>query len=128
MSETTENWDYCQIDYQVIDDGRDPGRGGHKLMWFQFRARADGPNGTFIAGRAEKVPLANMMGADAYAPQKNNVGHTNTLQNFLQQLQKEGWELLPGTGGDWWVRRLRRPSRAKQSLRQKIANLFKANR
>lgn len=127
MSKVTENYDYCQIEYQVIDDGRDPGRGGHKLMWFQFQAHADGPNGDYVADRAEKMPLANMMGAAAYTPQSNNVGHTSTLQNFLEQLQKDGWELLPNRSGEWWQRQLRRPSQDRPSLFKKIANFFKAN-
>ena len=127
MSETTEKCDYCQIEYQVIDDGRDPGYSGHKMMWFEFRARAGGPGGRYIAGKSDKIPLPNMMGADVYAPQAHNAGHTNILQIFIKQLQGEGWELLSDKGSSWWEHRLRCPSREKSSLGQKITNLFKAN-
>ena len=125
MSETIENWDYCQIGYQVIDDGRDPSQADHKLMWFTFQAQADGPQGSYVAGKTHKVPLANMMGAAPYAPQKDNVGHTNTLQIFIEKLQDEGWELLRDKGGNWWEKRLRRPSEARPTLRKKISTLFK---
>jgi hypothetical protein len=128
VAETTENWDYCQIDFYVIDDGRDAGRGGLKLMWLQFYARAQGPQGSYTAGKADKIPLGNMMGAATFAPAQGNIGHTNTLQNFLAKLQTEGWQLLPGTVGEWWQRRLRRPSRARPpSLIQKILNLFQTS-
>ena len=53
------------------------------------------------------------MGTTVFAPQRGNMGHTNTLQNFLEKLQAKGWQLLPGTWGEWWQRRLRRPSVAR---------------
>ena len=128
MLDTLENWDYCQITYQIIDDGRDPGdQSIHKLMWFEFQAHADGPNGRYTTGKTHKIPLANMMGAAMYAPQKENVGHTNTLQIFIQKLQSDGWELLNDKGSNWWEKRLRRPSEARPTLRQKISTLFKTN-
>jgi hypothetical protein len=127
MSETEPVWEYCQIEAQVIDDGRDPGRGGHKKMWVQFRAVVGGGDGRFIAARSEKMPMPNMLGAGAYAPQKSNLGHTNMHQIFLQSLQDDGWELLQQGGSEWWQQRLRRPAVAKQSLSQKIAAFFTPN-
>ena len=125
--ETIENWDYCQINYQVIDDGRDPGHtAGHKLMWFEFQAKADGPNGRYTAGKTHKIPLANMMGATIYAPQKNNVGHINIHQIFIKKLEGEGWELLRDKGSNWWEKKLRRPSKARPTFAQKIKTLFSA--
>ena len=128
MSETIENWDYCQIAYQLIDDGRDAGHtAGHKLMWFEFQARSDGPNGRYTAGQTHKIPLTNMMGAPQYGPQKDNIGHTNTLQIFITKLEDDGWELLKEKGTNWWENRLRRPSDERPALRKKITDLFKAN-
>ena len=128
MSETSENWDYCQIDYYIVDDGRDPGRSGFRMMWLQFYGRAQGPQGSYPAGKAEKIPLTYMMGANVFGPEKGNVGHINTWQNFLEKLQNEGWQLLSGTGDEWWQRQLRRPSGIRPpSLAKKILNLFQAN-
>jgi hypothetical protein len=130
MSETIEqNWDYCQIDYLLLDGGQEfseMNAAGRKAMWFQFRARADGPNGRYIAGEAEKMPLANMIGSDAFAPQRNNGGHSNTLQILIEKLQKEGWELVKDQGSGWWEKRLRRPSDARPSFTKKLRNFFKA--
>lgn len=124
MSETGLVWEYCQIDFQVIDDGRDPGHSSHKLMWVQFRAVTEGENGRSIIARSEKMPMPNMLGAGAYAPQKENLGHTNMHAIFVQSLQDDGWELLQQRGGEWWQRRLRRPVVEKQSLFGKIAAVF----
>jgi hypothetical protein len=56
------------------------------------------------------------------------MGHTNTPQNFLEKLQAKGWQLLPGTWGEWWQRRLRRPGVARPpSLVKRILDLFQAN-
>ena len=122
MNNKQEKWEFCNIETQIIDDGRDPGRGGHKLMWLQFRARVD-ETGKII-DRSEKIPLANMVGANAYAPRKSDLGHQNTLKIFLQKLQDDGWELLTGGGGDWWQRRLRRVEAPSSSLVDKLKDLL----
>lgn len=109
-------WEYCQIDVQVQDDGRDPTRAGHRMMWFQFQARVSNPTKNYIAKKSTRVPMANMLGAAAYAPQKNNPGHENILNLLLHSLEQDGWELLPEISGEWWQRRLRRAVSPSQRL------------
>ncbi len=125
MAVATESWDYCQIDVQIVDDGRSFARGGpgNKLMWFCFLARAAGPNGDYIASRTDKVPLANMLGA-TLSPDATNIGHQNVLQTFLEKLQAEGWVLESQKGGEWWERRLRRPASANKLRRWKLTDLL----
>lgn len=120
MNTNQQVWESCTIESQVLDDGREPGQGGQKLMWLQFRARLDGRKK--IISRSEKIPLENMVGANSYGAQKSNVGHQNTLNNFLQKLQADGWELQPLAGADWWQRRLRRVKTedSSKSLLKKI--------
>ncbi|MFQ5400997.1 MAG: hypothetical protein ACE5E7_15540 [Anaerolineae bacterium] len=125
MPEETAEWDYCQIEVLVVDDGRDPARAGNKLMWVQFLARAAGPNGSYIAGKSSKVPLANILGS-TFAPQQSNIGHDSILRILLHALQKEGWELLRFRGNEWWERRLRRPTRPKKAIARKLRSLFRA--
>jgi hypothetical protein len=108
MSETT-HWEHCDIEVQVVDDGRDGGESGSKIMWFRFRAHVTGPDGNYVAGTSEKVPMANMPGADAYTPQKDNAGHHGMLQTLVDELEEEGWQVMPEKGGNWWELKLRRP-------------------
>jgi len=115
-------WDYCQIQYQLIDDGR--GYTAHngpsnKLIWFRFVARADGPRGKYIAAQAPKTPLPNMMGT-TWSPDQHNIGYQNMLHTLVETLQQDGWELMPGTHGAWWSKRLQRPASARTHKRWQI--------
>lgn len=116
-----KKWEYCQIQMQVQDDGRDPTRAGHRMMWFQFQARTS----KRIIQKSIRVPMANMVGAAAYAPQQNNLGHRNILNLLLEKLQQDGWELLPNQGSDWWQRTLRRPAPPQQARLLHLENLLR---
>jgi hypothetical protein len=113
-----EEWDYCQINMQILDDGRDPGRGGNKLMWLQFFAQASGPHRSYTAGKSTRIPVASIPGA-TYAPQQGNDGHRAILQNLLDALEVDDWEQTAYKGGPWWEVRLRRPARPKHSLKSR---------
>jgi hypothetical protein len=113
MSENEESWDYCTIQLKIMNDGRDPSYTGQKLMWLHFSAQADGQNGRYLAGESTKIPVMDMVGA-TYAPDKNNLGHINILDNLLQKLAREGWEIQSSKGTDWWERKLKRPSHLKK--------------
>ncbi|MCP4427885.1 MAG: hypothetical protein GY803_25660 [Chloroflexi bacterium] len=114
MTEQKQEWDYCRIEIQLRHKGEDDSRSGVKQVWLAFIARASGPHQRYLAGDVE-IPLANVIGAP-FTAQKSNIGHVNIHQNLLLKLQVDGWELLPGKGGDWWEKRLRRPARPKKSL------------
>lgn len=119
-------WDYCQIEYQLINDGRgytQHSGPGNKLVWFRFIARASGPAGKYIAARSPKTPLPNMMGT-TWSPDQRNGGHQNVLHTFVETLQRDGWELQRGTNGAWWSKQLKRPTskaKAQNSLWQKLS-------
>ncbi len=111
MTESSENWDYCQIEFKLRYKGEDLERTGTRIMWLLFQARAMGEKRSYVAGKSSEIPIAaNVIGA-SFVPQKNNVGYANVYQDLLLKLQKDGWELLPDEGGEWWGKRLRRPTR-----------------
>ena len=120
----TRGWEYCQIDVQVQDDARDRTWADNKMMWFQFVARTTSQTEMRIIGRSTRVPVPNMTGALAYAPQKNNIAHQNILDIFLQSLQQDGWELLPNSGHQWWQKNLRRTARAQPASRPPLSTYF----
>ncbi len=115
MTEQGKEWDYCQIEFQLRYKGEDLSRAGTKQMWLTFLARATGPYKSYLAGEAE-IPVAGAVAGVSFVPQKNNVGHVNIHQNLLDELQRDGWRLLPEKGSAWWERRLRRPARPQKSL------------
>ncbi|MCB0006067.1 MAG: hypothetical protein KDE04_06420 [Anaerolineales bacterium] len=115
MRSKVMEYEYCTVEVVIRDDGRDPGRSGHKMMWLQFVARKEGATGmSSIVARSDELPLANMTGAQAFGPSADNPAHTNTLENLLSRLKQQGWEPEGGASGDWWQRRLRRPLQQKK--------------
>ncbi|MEM7112386.1 MAG: hypothetical protein AAF614_08135 [Chloroflexota bacterium] len=117
----TMGWEYCQIDLLVQDDARDRTWSDNKLMWFQFVARVTRHKEQRIIGRSTRVPVPNMTGALAYAPQQNNIAHQNIFDIFLQSLQQDGWELLPHSGHQWWQKNLRRTLRQPSAIRPRLS-------
>ncbi|KAA3662651.1 MAG: hypothetical protein DWQ04_12845 [Chloroflexi bacterium] len=115
MTENGNEWDYCDIKFQLRHKGEDPTRAGLKHMWLVFKANAAGANKNYLAGESSEIPIAaNIMGA-SFVPQKNNASHLNIHQNLLNKLQNEGWERLPEKGSAWWETRLRRPASSRKS-------------
>lgn len=108
MAEHGDEWEYCDIKFQLRYRGEDSTRAGLKQMWLVFQARASGSNRSYLAGESTEIPIAaNVIGV-SFAPQRQNPAHRNVHQNLLDQLQEDGWERLPERGGAWWEARLRR--------------------
>lgn len=108
MAEHDNEWDYCDIRFQIRYKGEDATRAGLKQMWLVFQASAFGSNRGYLAGESMEIPVAaNVIGV-SFEPQKDNLTHLNVHQDLLRQLQEEGWEKLPEQGGEWWEARLRR--------------------
>ena len=120
MSSTDNHFEYCAIEARVQDDGRDPGRGGHKLMWLQFVATQQSGSRIKIIDRSEKVPLANMIGAASYGPNQRLIAHVNTHANFVAKLKGKGWQLASKHSPEWWQTQLKRPQQQKQSFRERL--------
>ena len=119
MTGNDNNWAYCRIEAQVQEDGM--------RYWLQFRARLDEPNK--IVARSERVPLEESdyhynTQPKKFSPQKSNVSHQGTLNNFLETLLASGWELLPPDNDVWWQRRLRHKDLPAPSLMEKIKRWF----
>ncbi len=110
----TKEWDYCQINMQILDDGQDLFFVSNRLMWLQFFAQASGPRHSYTAGKSARIPIASVPGV-LYTPQQSNEGHRAILQNLLDALEEDGWEQTAYKGNHWWERRLRRPARPKRS-------------
>lgn len=109
----TKEWDYCQINMQILDDGQDLFFVSNRLMWLQFFAQASGPHRSYTAGKSDRIPITSVPGV-LYTPQKNNQGHRAIWQNLLDVLEEEGWERTAYKGSHWWEARLRRPARPKR--------------
>lgn len=117
MTGQNEAWDYCQIKFQLRYRGEDFTRAGPKQMWLVFQAHAAGPKKNYLASESTGIPIgANIIGA-SFVPDKKISGHVNIHQNLIEDLEKDGWELLPEKGSAWWERRLRRPARPEKSFR-----------
>lgn len=115
MAEQTEEWEYCQIKFQLRYKGEDISRSGLKQVWLVFLAHAIGPYKNYLAGETE-IPVAGNVAGAPFMPQKNNISHVNIHQNLLRELQDDGWKLLPKEGGVWWENRLRRPAVKQKNL------------
>ncbi len=116
-----EEWDYCQINMQILDDGQDLFFVSNRLMWLQFFAQASGPHRSYTAGKSSRIPIASVPGV-LYTPQQGNDGHRAILQNLLDALAEDGWEQTAYTGSQWWEARLRRPARPKRSWFKRKGN------
>jgi len=110
MADNSNEWDYCDIRFQLRYKGEDPTRAGIKHVWLVFQAIASGLNQNYIAGESTEIPIAaNVIGV-SFVPQKNNASHVNIHQNLVHKLQEDGWERLRDKGSVWWETRLRRPA------------------
>ncbi len=116
MNENKNEWDYCDIKFQLRYKGEDTSHtGGFNTVWLVFKAVASKSRQSYTVSEAE-IPVAGNVAGVSFVPQKNNPGHLNIHQNLLQELQKDGWELLTDKRGAWWERRFRRPAQAKSSI------------
>ncbi|MFK7802845.1 MAG: hypothetical protein AB8G95_14510 [Anaerolineae bacterium] len=119
---SNNEWEYCQIRFQIIDDGREATRGsglGTRLMWIQFVAEANEFGKIYIAGKSERLPMPNNSRA-GLTPQKGNSGQQNILNELVQTLKHDGWELLPSNNGEWWGRNFRRPTSLENVKKSKV--------
>ena len=115
MAEHGNEWDYCDIRYQIRYKGEDTARAGLRLMWLVFQASASGSNRGYLAAESIEIPVAaNVIGV-SFEPQEHNPVHFNAHQDLLHQLQEGGWERLSGQGEAWWEARLRRPASRHES-------------
>ncbi len=90
-------------------------RAGMQQVWLVFQASVSGHHQNYLAGESLEIPVpANVIGT-SYLPQKNSGSHVNVHQELLNELQAQGWQLLPNKSSSWWERRLRRPALVKKS-------------
>ena len=102
---TIKNWEYCEISFQILDDGRGfSSRNGlsNRLMWLRFIAQSENK----IVGTSKKLPVPNI-GNLPLAPQKENSSHQQILEDFISALKHQGWTLLEESPGEWWQHRFR---------------------
>ena len=110
---TIKNWEYCEISFQILDDGRGfSSRTGlsNRLMWLRFIAQSENR----IIGASKKLPVPNIANIPL-APQKGNSSHQQILEDFITSLKHQGWTLLEETRGEWWQHRLRMLAPIKKS-------------
>ena len=114
---SAKNWNYCEISFQILDDGRGSSRSGlgNRLMWLRFIAQCDNK----IIGTSKKLPVPNI-GNVPLAPQKGNSGHQQVLDDFLTSLKHQGWTLLEEAQGEWWQHRLRMLAPIKMPNKPKL--------
>lgn len=122
MSETQQEWDYCQIKfstYHNVGGGEHAGL-NYGLLWFEANAR--GPNGRYEAGKSTEVPFGRMAEG---APNERNPAHQSVHRELVATLIRNGWKPVSGGGAGWWEKRFRRdPASGPKTLRQKIRGMF----
>ena len=92
-------WETCEIHDAEGFYGDDYGVRCH---W--FHARANGPSGTYTAGKSAGFYCPD------WTPEPEHAGRQ--LEALTQQLTGEGWEPVDERGIHWWSLRFRRRARA----------------
>lgn len=72
--------------------------------YIQFKARAGGPAGEFLAGESSRVKAGL---GDYYEPNKKNKQHVKALDGLVEELKQAGWEQT-GKGDAWYNIKFRR--------------------
>jgi hypothetical protein len=125
MSEQSEQWEYCQIEAQVVHDGRGHSAysGAPPNYWFKFIANGTSNGQPFVAGKSEKIPIPStvMVVKDSVPVQQQ---HGNFHAMLVTQLKKDGWESVGATSSQWWSQRFRRPQQERPSFLQKVKAFF----
>ena len=93
-----EQWEKCEITFErqggIINDG------------ITFFAEAIGPKGRYTAARARKssqyAPYRDM------PPDRENQNVVASHRSLVDQLLREGWEVVESRGSNWWEYRFRR--------------------
>ncbi len=120
------NWTYCQINFQILDDGRgysDANGLSNRQMWIRFIAQSE--NKTIR--KSVKLPIHTTSGTPL-APDKNNLAQKQVLVELIDQLKWDGWEEVDSGGAEWWQVRLRRetPFQEPEKLKPKLRNFLPA--
>ena len=124
-----EKYNYCRIKFQIQDAGNYSSNhaDSHELVWGQFVAVSEGQANHKVIARSNAFPLPNAIEEQPF-PDFQNVEHSNVLDNFIESLETDGWELSRPFNSDlWWEKRLRRPQRVAESLhalRQRLVTAF----
>lgn len=72
--------------------------------YIQFKARASGPAGDFLAGESARVKAGL---GDYYEPNKKNKQHVKAYDGLVETLKQAGWE-QSGKGETWYNLKFRR--------------------
>ena len=113
----TEDWDICEITYSLSYDLKTSTNQADKLGWLQFVAQVSGPNGRYVAAKSPRTPVPHQLGASV-VPTETNAVMQSLHQDFVHQLQKEGWEKTSEHGMGWYAQRFRRKSRKRSFLQR----------
>jgi len=105
-----EMWDYCEIKYTTYHNFGGGEHAGLNLGLLWFVGRAEGPGGPYEAGKSPEVPFGR---AGEGVPDRTNPTHHSLHQQLVDDLLREGWQLLPERGPAWWQRRFKRKARAR---------------
>lgn len=114
-----KNWTYCQINFQILDDGRGFGRVGlgNRLMWIRFIAQS----GNKTIQTSKKLPIPTI-GKAPLAPQKGNIGQEQILQDLIESLKRDHWEVVKAGQADWWQVRLRKEAPFEKPVKPKLSS------
>ena len=112
-----EDWDICEITYSLTYDPNTGSSLAHKDGWLQFVAQVNGPNGRYTAAKSPKTPVVHHLGASV-VPTKTNAIIQSLHQDFMHQLQKDGWEKNIEHGKEWYAQRFKRKSRKRSFLQR----------
>jgi hypothetical protein len=99
-------WESCQIDLDFVNPS--PLYGNLGIHSVRFVAAAEGPGGTYTAGVTPAW--------DTYMTRYIGVGRNSEIDSIfdglVEQLVRDGWELIRPGGTFWYSARFRRQSSA----------------
>jgi hypothetical protein len=74
-------------------------------MWLVFQAVKSEKR---VVRESVEIPIPGNVPGVAFTPRKDNPSHNSIYQDFLQNLQADGWKLTSNQGSSWWQKQLRR--------------------
>lgn len=104
-------WETCEITFEKRTDLLTG-----DLYW--FLAKAKGRDGEYLAGKTKEIPAGTRSFS---APQKNNRLAVATHKVVVEQLLKDGWELIDNQPPNWWNNRFRRRIQTQVNVQSKKA-------